>query len=156
MKKDINTDLFYLTHKELEQLVVTFQNSRDIVTDVYERYLVYESYKRYVENKQPFNLKWIESTLKLSFPKVLSLTNNLVSNGYLVKEKSQNDKRVINLKPTMKLIKGLELFESMKMNELFEQNIKIKKVGGLPCLSDLSLQTKNKIKEEYLEEWQKG
>ena len=147
MKKDINTDLFYLTHKELEQLVVTFQNSRDIVTDVNERYLVYESYKRYVENKQPFNLKWIESTLKLSFPKVLSLSNNLVSNGYLVKEKSQNDKRVINLKPTMKLIKGLELFESMKMNELFKQNIKIHKVDGLPCLSDLTIQTKDKIKK---------
>lgn len=151
-----NTDLFIMTHKELELLVVTFQNSRDIVTDVYERYLVYEAYRRYITNDVPFNLKWIESTLKLSFPKVLSLSNNLVSNGYLVKEKSHSDKRVINLKPTMKLIKGLELFESMKMNELFEQNIKIKKVEGLPCLSDLSMQTKDKIKEKHLEEWRKG
>ena len=142
-----------MTHKELEQLVVTFQNSRDIVTDVYERYLVYEAYKRYVENEPPFNLKWIESTFKLSFPKVLSLVNNLVTNGYLAKEKSHNDKRVINLKPTKKLIDGIELFESMKMNELFKQNIKIKNVEGLPSLSDLSLQTKNKIKEKHLEEW---
>ena len=140
-----------MTHKELEQLVVTFQNSRDIVTDVYERYLVYEAYKRYVENEPPFNLKWIESTFKLSFPKVLSLANNLVTNGYLVKERSHDDNRVINLKPTKKLIEGLELFESMKMNELFKQNIEIKNVKGLPSLSDLSLQTKNKIKEKYLE-----
>lgn len=145
-----------MTHKELELLVVTFHSSRDIVTNVYERYLVYEAYRRYITNDVPFNLKWIESTLKLSFPKVLSLSNNLVSNGYLVKEKSHSDKRVINLKPTMKLIKGLELFESMKMNELFEQNIKVKKVKGLPCLSDLSMQTKDKIKEKHLEEWRKG
>lgn len=145
-----------MTHKELEQLVVTFQNSKDIVTDVNERYLVYEAYRRYVAIEAPFNLKWIESTLKLSFPKVLSLSNNLISNGYLVKEKSSNDKRVINLKPTKKLIKGLELFESMKMNELFRQDIEIKKVEGLPCLSDLSMQTKDKIKEEHLEEWLKS
>ena len=147
----INTDLFFMTHKELEQLVVTFQNSRDMVTDVCERYLVYEAYKRHIANEAPFNLKWIESTLKLSFPKVLSLANNLVTNGYLVKERSHDDKRVINLKPTKKLIEGLELFESMKMNELFKQNIEIKNVKGLPSLSDLSLQTKNKIKEKYLE-----
>ena len=84
---------------------------------------------------------------------MLSLVNNLVTNGYLAKEKSHNDKRVINLKPTKKLIEGLELFESMKMNELFKQNIEIKNVEGLPSLSDLSLQTKNKIKEKHLEEW---
>ena len=150
-----NRDLFLMTHKELELLVATFQNSRDIVTNSYERYLVYEAYKRYVKNERPFNLKWIESTLKLSFPKVLSLANNLVSNGYLLKEKSSDDQRVINLKPSKKLIKGLELFESMKMNELFKQNIKIKKVDGLPCLSDLSPHSKNKIKEKYLAEWQK-
>ena len=144
-----------MSHKELELLVVTFNNNRDIVTDVYERYLVYEAYKRYVENEHPFNLKWIESTLKLSFPKVQNICNNLVTNGYLFKEKSPDDKRVIYLKPTKKLIHGLELFESMKMNELFEQNIKIKKVNGFPCLSDLSLQTKNKIKEKYLHEWLK-
>ncbi len=141
-----------MSHKELELLIVTFNNTRDIVTDVYERYLVYEAYKRYVENEHPFNLKWIESTLKLSFPKVQNICNNLVINGYLFKEKSPDDKRVIYLKPTKKLIDGLELFESMKMNELFEQNIKIKKVNGLPCLSDLSLQTKNKIKEKHLHE----
>ena len=145
-----------MSHKELELLVVTFNNTRDIVTDVYERYLVYEAYKRYVENEHPFNLKWIEFTLKLSFPKVQKICNNLVTNGYLFKEKSPDDKRVIYLKPTKKLIHGLELFESMKMNELFEQNIKIKKVNGLPCLSDLSLQTKNKIKEKHLHEWLKG
>ena len=151
-----NTDLFLMTHKELEQLVVTFQSSRDIVTNVYERYLVYEAYKRYVENKQPFNLKWIEFTLKLSFPKVLSLANNLITNGFLIKEKSPYDKRVNNLKPTKKLIDGIELFESMKMNELFIQNVEINYVDELPCLSDLSLQTKDEIKEKYLEKWRRS
>ena len=109
----------------------SFPVIRDIVTDVNERYLVYEAYKRHVQNMQPFNLKWIEFTLKLSFPKVLSLANNLIANGFLIKEKSSYDKRVNNLKPTKKLIDGIELFESMKMNELFIQNVEINYVDGL-------------------------
>ena len=145
-------DLFLMTHKELELLVVTFHSSRDIVTNVYERYLVYEAYKRYIKNEHPYNMKWIESTLKLSFPKVQNVCSNLITNGYLVRERSFTDKRVINLVPSEKLINGLELFESMKMNELFKQNIKIHKVDGLPCLSDLTIQTKDKIKNTILKQ----
>lgn len=148
----INSSLHLMSHKELELLVVTFQNSRDFVTNVYERYLIYEAYKRFVKNEEPYNLKWVELSLKLSFPKVQSIVNNLITNGYLIKKKSPKDRRVIYLNPTKKLIQGLELFESMKMNELFKQNIKINKVNGLPCLSDLSIKTKNDIKEKHLTE----
>ncbi|MDC3228950.1 hypothetical protein OAU34_04670, partial [Gammaproteobacteria bacterium] len=63
MSKD--AAFFLMSHKELELLVVDFQMTRDIVTDVYERYLLYEAYKRHIEKKSPYNLKWIESTLKL-------------------------------------------------------------------------------------------
>lgn len=65
--------LFAMTHKELELLVVELRDSRQIVTDVYERYVVYESYKRFLNNEKPLNIKWIQSTLKLSFPKVKKL-----------------------------------------------------------------------------------
>jgi DNA-binding MarR family transcriptional regulator len=139
-----------MSHKELELLVVTFNNTRDIVTDVYERYLVYEAYNRYIKNQPFYNMKWVESTLKLSFPKVQNICNNLVTNGYLVKERSNEDKRVIDLKPTEKLFRGIETFESMKLNELFKQNIKIQEVDGLPCLSDLTPKTKDKIKHTIL------
>ena len=148
----IDSGLHSMSHKELELLVVTFQNSGDFVTNVYERYLIYEAYKRYVENEEPYNLKWVELSLKLSFPKVQSIVNNLIINGYLIKKKSPKDRRVIYLKPTKKLIRGLELFETMKMNELVKQKIKINKVDGMPCLSDLSLKTKNDIKEKHLKE----
>jgi hypothetical protein len=38
----------------------------------------------------------------------------------------------------------------MKLNELFKQNIKIQEVDGLPCLSDLTPKTKDKIKHTIL------
>jgi hypothetical protein len=62
-----------MSHKELELLVVDLQNNREIVTDIYERYVVYECYRRYLEKIPPLNLKWIQSSLKLSFPKVKTL-----------------------------------------------------------------------------------
>jgi len=147
--------LFLMSHKELELLVVDLKESRDIVTDVYERYLVYEAYKRHIEKKEPYNLKWIESTLKLSFPKVQTIVNNLIGNGYLFKKQSKEDKRVIYLKASKKLIQGLELFEAMKMNELIKQNIKIEPVSKKPALSELSLQSKNMIRNLHLNEFLK-
>ena len=151
-----DTTFFLMSHKELELLVVDFQMTRDIVTDVYERYLIYEAYKRHIEKKSPYNLKWIESTLKLSFPKVLKLSNSLQENGYLTKQKSKEDKRVTYLVPTKKLIQGLKLFEEMKMNELAKNNIKINKISGKPCLSDLTIQSKNIIKKLHLTEFHKS
>ena len=149
----MKNSLFLMSHKELELLVVDFQQNRDVVTNVQERYLIYEAYKRYIGKKEPYNLKWIESTLKLSFPKVHNIVNNLIENRYLSKIKSKKDKRVMHLVPTKKLIQGLELFEQMKMNELAEQNIKIKKLAGKPCLSDFSLKSKNIIKKIHLTEF---
>ena len=43
--------LFAMSHKELELLVVDMQDNREVVTDVYERYIVYEAYSRFLNNK---------------------------------------------------------------------------------------------------------
>ena len=110
--------LFAMSHKELELLVVDMQNNREVVTDVYERYIVYEAYSRFLNNKTPLNLKWIQSTLKLSFPKTKKIVNNLIEAKYLDSIQSKKDKRVFDLLPSEKLKKGVELFETMKMNEL--------------------------------------
>jgi DNA-binding MarR family transcriptional regulator len=142
-----------MSHKELELLVVDFNRTRDIVTDVNERYLIYEALRRDIKNLEPYNLKWIESTLKLSFPKVKNIIDNLIENGYLVKKKSKQDKRITWLVPTRKLYQGTLLFEQMKMNELHKQNMKIKNFPGKPCLSDFSNKSKEKLKEIHLNEF---
>ena len=145
--------LFAMTHKELELLVVELKDSRQIVTDVYERYVVYESYKRFFKNEEPLNLKWIQSTLKLSFPKVKKIVDDLIENNYLIPMQSTKDKRVINLLPTDKLKKGVELFEMMKMNELFELGFQSNTNNELPSLSELSNSSVDKIGKKFLNEF---
>ena len=149
----MNLNMFKMSHKELELLIVDLQNHREIVTNIYERYIVYECYRRYSEKISPLNLKWIQSTLKLSFPKVKKLSDNLYENGYLHRNQSAIDKRVIELTPTKKLIKGLELFEMMKVNELYSLKFKLEQNKAIPSLSELTLESIPAIKKEYIDEF---
>tara|TARA_B100001093_G_scaffold286348_1_gene273517 strand:- start:356 stop:793 length:438 start_codon:yes stop_codon:yes gene_type:complete len=139
-----------MTHKELELLVVDLQDNNEIVTDIYERYVVYESYKRFAEKQIPLNLKWIQSTLKLSFPKVKKIVDSLVQNGFLNREQAKDDKRIFNLHPSEKLIKGIELFEKMKVNELSDLNFQAKKIKNMPNLSELTPESIELIKNNHL------
>lgn len=139
-----------MTHKELELLVVDLQNNNEIVTDIYQRYVVYESYKRFAEKQIPLNLKWIQSTLKLSFPKVKKIVDSLVQSGFLNREQAKDDKRIFNLHPSEKLIKGIELFEKMKVNELSDLNFQAKKIKNMPSLSELTPASVEFIKNNHL------
>lgn len=145
--------LFAMSHKELELLVVDMQNNREVVTDVYERYIVYEAYSRFLNNKTPLNLKWIQSTLKLSFPKTKKIINNLIEAKYLDSIQSKKDKRVFDLLPSEKLKKGVELFETMKMNELNKLGFISKEQKKLPSLSDLSQKSVDSIGKKFLKEF---
>lgn len=145
--------LFAMSHKELELLVVDMQNNREVVTDVYERYIVYEAYSRFLNNKTPLNLKWIQSTLKLSFPKTKKIVNNLIEAKYLDSIQSKKDKRVFDLLPSEKLKKGVELFETMKMNELNKLGFISKEQKKLPTLSDLSQKSVDSIGKKFLKEF---
>lgn len=145
--------LFAMSHKELELLVVDMQDNREVVTDVYERYIVYEAYSRFLNNKTPLNLKWIQSTLKLSFPKTKKIINNLIEAKYLDSIQSKKDKRVFDLLPSEKLKKGVELFETMKMNELNKLGFISKEQKKLPSLSDLSQKSVDSIGKKFLKEF---
>ena len=142
-----------MSHKELELLVVDMQDNREVVTDVYERYIVYEAYSRFLNNKTPLNLKWIQSTLKLSFPKTKKIINNLIEAKYLDSIQSKKDKRVFDLLPSEKLKKGVELFETMKMNELHKLGFISKEREKLPSLSDLNQKSVDSIGKKFLKEF---
>ena len=144
--------LFEMSHKELELLVVDMQSDREFVTDVYERYIVYEAYTRFLKKKKPINLKWIQSTLKLSFPKTKKIVDSLTDRDYLKSVQSKKDKRVIDLFPSTKLKKGIILFEKMKMNELHKLGFTSKYDKKTPSLSDLNLKSAKKIGRDFLEQ----
>jgi DNA-binding MarR family transcriptional regulator len=150
--KELDKTFFRMTHKELELLVVDFKRDRDVVTDAYERYLIYEALRRDIDNLEPYNLKWIESTLKLSFPKVKSIVDNLIEGGFLILKKSLKDKRINCLVPSKKLYQGTLLFEQMKINEIVKLGFFVGDDNNKPNLSDFNLDSIDGIRKEFLGE----
>ena len=148
--------MFELSYQELALLVTQFQSDKSVITDVHERFVLYEAVHRYLNNHESLTMKWIEQSLQLSFPKVYSVVNHLVMKGNLIRKPSTEDKRIKLLLPTNKALDGIKLFEEMKFNELHALGISQNKIKGIPRLKDFSLVTKLKIQEEFLspeEDW---
>ena len=40
--------IFDLSYQELQLLVTQFRSQEDVITDIHERFLIYEAYKRHV------------------------------------------------------------------------------------------------------------
>tara|TARA_B110000008_G_C16857052_1_gene519127 strand:+ start:636 stop:1043 length:408 start_codon:yes stop_codon:yes gene_type:complete len=134
----------------MSKLLIELRSKEEFIKNSYERFLAYEAYIRYCKNEAPFNIKWVQSTLKVSFPKAQSLIDNLVDSGYIIKTYSEDDNRVIHLSASKKLINGIELFEAMKINELHKRGFKLKENNRYPQLSELTKKTIRKIKKEFL------
>ena len=141
--------LFFMSHKELELLLVELKNSKDVITEIYERYVLYEAFKRYLNSEPPLTINWIVQTLGLSFPKVKIIVKKLIEKEYLIREQSKDDKRVFNLIVTKQLIDGVSLFEKMKTQELYQNNFEPSN-QKVPSLSDFNKRSALKIKEDHL------
>ena len=89
--------IFDLSYQELQLLVTQFRFQEDVITNIHERFLIYEAYKRQSEQSDPYTMKWAEQTLMLSFPKIYSMVKKLVKQGYLERRRSTDDKRIIFL-----------------------------------------------------------
>ena len=147
----MNNSLFELTYQELKLLVTQFQLNEDVITNPHERFLVYEAYKRHKQNSHPYTMKWAEQTLRMSFPKIYSMVQKLVSLGYLMRVRSEKDKRIVYLVATKKLRRGVELYEDMKLNELNALAFTEKNAPNKPTLSDFNSDSADQLKEDFLE-----
>ena len=147
----MNKSLFELAYQELRLLVTQFRLNEDVITNPHERFLIYEAYKRHKENSEPYTMKWAEQTLRMSFPKVYSMVQKLVSLGYLKRVRSEKDKRIVYLAATKKLRKGVELYEDMKLNELNALSFTKKNAPKKPTLSDFNSQSADQLKEDFLD-----
>ena len=96
-------------------------------------------------------MKWVEQTLKMSFPKIYSMVQNLVARGYLKRVRSEKDKRIFYLAATKKLRSGVELYEDMKLNELNALSFTKKIAPNKPTLSDFNSQSADQLKEDFLD-----
>ena len=138
------------SHQELALMVTQFQSDKNVITDVHERFVLYEAVHRYLNNHESLTMKWIEHSLQLSFPKVYSVVNRLVNKGYLMRKPSTEDKRIKLLLPTNKALDGVKLFEEMKLNELHALGISQNKIKQVPRLKNFSQATRLEIQEKFL------
>ena len=142
--------IFDLSYQELQLLVTQFRSQEDVITNIHERFLIYEAYKRYYEQSDPYTMKWAEQTLMLSFPKIYSMVQKLVKHGYLKRRRSTDDKRIIFLEATDKLIDGVNLYEDMKLNELNALGLTNQSAQNKPSLSDFNSRTAELLRKKYL------
>ena len=147
----MDNSLFELSYQELKLFVTQFQLGEEVITNPHERFLIYEAYKRHKQNSHPYTMKWAEQTLRMSFPKVYSMVQKLVSLGYLKRVRSEKDKRIVYLAATKKLRKGVELYEDMKLNELNALSFTKKNAPKKPTLSDFNSQSADQLKEDFLD-----
>ena len=143
--------IFDLSYQELQLLVTQFRTQENIITDIHERFLIYEAYKRHAEKSDPYTMKWIEQTLMLSFPKIYSMVQKLVKLGYLKRRRSVSDKRIVFLEATNQLIDGVDLYEDMKLNELNALGITKHSVKNKPSLSDFNSKTAEPLRKKFIQ-----
>ena len=142
--------IFDLSYQELQLLVTQFRSQEDVITDIHERFLIYEAYKRQSDGANPYTMKWAEQTLMLSFPKIYSIVQKLVKQGYLKRRRSTDDKRIIFLEATNKLIDGVNLYEDMKLNELNALGLTNQSAKNKPSLSDFNSNTAEPLRKEFM------
>ena len=143
--------IFDLSYQELQLLVTQFRAQESVITDIHERFLIYEAYKRHDEKSDPYTMKWAEQTLMLSFPKIYSMVQKLTKLGYLKRRRSIDDKRIVFLEATRQLIDGVDLYEDMKLNELNAIGLTTLSAKNRPSLSDFNSKTAESLRKKFMQ-----
>ena len=143
--------IFDLSYQELQLLVTQFRSQKDVITNIHERFLIYEAYKRHYEKSDPCTMKWAEQTLMLSFPKIYSMVEKLIKHGYLKRRGSTDDKRIVFLEATNRLMDGVNLYEDMKLNELNALGLTKQSIKGRPSLSDFNSKTAEPLRKKFMQ-----
>ena len=98
--------MFEFSYRELSLLITQFQKDKSVITNVQERFILYEAFHRQLHKHQPITIKWVEQTLKLSFPRVYGIIESLVKKGYLTRQVSSADKKSKVFTSNSKSFKG--------------------------------------------------
>jgi DNA-binding MarR family transcriptional regulator len=146
----MHSKMFEFSYHELSLLVTQFQKDKSVITNIHERFILYEAAHRQLHNHQPITIKWVEQTLKLSFPKVYNTIQGLVKKGYLTRQVSSADKRIKFLLPTHKALDGIKLFEEMKLNELNLLGLTSELIKGVPPMSEFNEASRGRIQKDFL------
>ena len=147
----ITNQLVELTHEEL-QLMVQNLDSKDVVSNPLERFILYSSIIA-AEESSTINIKYIQAQSHQSFYLCNQAVKKLIKDGWVSESINEKDKRNIDLLPTKKSIELVKAYEGARANSLIQKGIKLPKPKTditVKDMLDANESQLRKIKEELL------
>jgi len=114
-----------LTHEEL-QLMVQNLDSKDVVSNPLERFIMYSSIIAAKESST-INIKYIQAESHQSFYRCSQAVKKLIKGGWVSESINEKDKRNKNILPTKRCIKLVKAYEGARANSLIQKGVKLPK-----------------------------
>lgn len=121
----ITNQLVELTHEEL-QLMVQNLDSKDVVSNPLERFIIYSSIIA-AEEGSTINIKYIQAQSHQSFYRCNQAVRKLIEGGWIAGSINQQDKRNTDLLPTKKCSQLVKAYEAARANSLIQKGVKLPK-----------------------------
>jgi len=140
-----------LTHEEL-QLMVQNLDSKDVVSNTLERFIMYSSIINFEEGST-INIKYIQAESHQSFYRCSQAVKKLIKGGWVSESINEKDKRNKNILPTKRCIKLVKAYEGARANSLIQKGVKLPKPKTNLTIKDMldaNISQLQKIKEDLL------
>ena len=147
----ITHQLVELTHEEL-QLMVQNLDSKDVVSNTLERFIMYSSIIN-LEEGSTINIKYIQAQSHQSFYRCSQAVKKLIKGGWVSESINEKDKRNKNILPTKRCIKLVKAYEGARANSLIQKGVKLPKPKTNLTIKDMldaNISQLQKIKEDLL------
>ena len=147
----ITHQLVELTHEEL-QLMVQNLDSKDVVSNTLERFIMYSSIINFEEGST-INIKYIQAESHQSFYRCSQAVKKLIKGGWVSESINEKDKRNKNILPTKRCIKLVKAYEGARANSLIQKGVKLPKPKTNLTIKDMLDANESqlqKIKEDLL------
>ena len=147
----ITHQLVELTHEEL-QLMVQNLDSKDVVSNPLERFIMYSSIIN-LEEGSTINIKYIQAESHQSFYRCSQAVKKLIKGGWVSESINEKDKRNKNILPTKRCIKLVKAYEGARANSLIQKGVKLPKPKTNLTIKDMldaNISQLQKIKEDLL------
>lgn len=141
----ITNQLIELTHEEL-QLMVQNLDSKNVVSDLLERFIIYTAIIAQKESRT-INIKFIQAQSHQSFYRCNHAVKKLIKGGWVAGSINLLDKRNTDLLPTKKSIELVKTYEGAKANSLIKTGIKLPKPKTNITIKDMIDSSESKLQQ---------
>jgi len=147
----ISNQMLELTNEEL-QLMVQNLDSKDVVSNPLERFIIYSSIIN-LEEGSTINIKYIQAQSHQSFYRCNQAVRKLIKDDWISERINKKDKRNKDILPTKKCIELVKAYEEARVNSLIQIGVKLPKPKTNLTIKDMLDANEaqlQKIKEDLL------